>query len=169
MRSRLGKLFWVALAALAFRACAVETARVVDDSALPLLAEGDTVLVMKLRYGLRVPGSGALLVDWSPPQKGDLVMLVDVGDPPGALLRRVSAVPGEQVTLPTGKTAILGPEQYYVTAENPGNFVDSRTLGPISRRSITGKVTHTWFAKSPSTGEGSKVESEKSRILQPLL
>lgn len=151
------------------RACVVEPVRLSDDSMAPVLVDGDVALVSKLRYGLRVPGAGAMMVEWSRPQRGDLVVAVAVGDPPLSLLRRISAVPGDSVTLPDGKTATLGPDEYYLRAEASGEVMDSRRFGPVRRRSITGKVTHTWFAKKPSNEAGSKVESSGWRILQPVL
>jgi signal peptidase I len=171
MGRRFSRLFWVAMAALAFRACVFEPVRMTDDSMTPLLSDGDVAFVSKLRYGLRVPGAGTMLLEWSKPKKGDLVVVVSVGDPPVNLMRRISAVPGDQVTLPDGKVTTLPKGEYFVRASQPDDGWDSRKFGPVPRQSIIGKVTHTWLAKNPSKEEGSKVESQQSnwRVLQPIL
>ncbi len=153
------------------RACVIEPVRLTDDSMQPILAEGNVALVWKLRYGIRVPGSGAMLLEWKSPKKGDLVVAVATGDPPANLLRRISAIPGEIATLADGKQIELKKGEYFLLAERKEGVMDSRQFGPVPMRSIIGKVTHTWFSKNPSSPDGSKVESEKSswRILQPVL
>lgn len=167
---RLRKLMWVVALALTLRACALEPVRMTDDSMLPRLQDGDVALVSKLRYGLRVPGSGAMLLEWSEPRVGDLVVSVSVGEPPLNLLRRVTAVPGDTVTLPDGSQAALKEGEYFLVAEQKEGASDSRKFGPVPRRSIIGKASFVWLGKKASAGEGSKVESGKSdwRILQTL-
>lgn len=171
MKKRFSKLIWVVFAALAMRACVVEPVRMTDDSMLPVLAEGEVALISKLRYGLRIPGAGAMVVEWTAPQKDDLVVAVAVGEPPTNLLRRIAAGPGEKVTLPDGKETVLKPEEFFLRAERSEGVIDSRQFGPVLRRSIIGKASYGWVAKKPSAEAGSQVESKKSfwRKLQPLL
>lgn len=170
MGKRLGRLLWLAALALLFRACVLEPVRVTDESMTPVVLEGEIALVSKLRYGLRVPGGGALLLEWSQPRKGDLVVSVGVGDPPVNVLRRITAVPGDKVTMPDGKEAVLQEGEFFLAAEQKEGVMDSRKMGPVPRKSIVGKATYIWLTKRPSTGGGSQVESSQSgwRILQPL-
>jgi len=170
MGKRLSRLFWVLVLALCLRACVVESVRMTDDSMLPPLHEGDVVFVSKLRYGLRMPGAGAVLVEWSAPQKGDLVVSVAVGDPPLNLLRRITAVPGDKVMGLDGKELTLKEGEYFLAAEQK-DATDSRKLGPVNRKTLIGKATYVWAAKRPSSETGSRVESPKLpawRVLQPL-
>ncbi|MGZ3713020.1 MAG: signal peptidase I [Bdellovibrionota bacterium] len=171
MGKRISRLLWVVFAALTMRACVFEPVRVTDESMAPKLTEGDVVLVSKLSYGLRVPGAGAILVEWNHPKKGDLVVAVSAGEPPVDLLRRIEAIPGDKVTLPDGKEAILKPDEFFLRAEQSEGVIDSRQFGPVLRRSIIGKATYVWLSKNPSAEAGSKVESKQStwRILQPIL
>jgi signal peptidase I len=180
MGKRLSRLFWILAAALLLRACAFESVRMTDDSMQPLLRDGDVVFVSKLRYGLRVPGAGAVMLEWSEPKKGDLVVAVSIGDPPVNLLRRITAVAGEKVTGPDGKEVTLKEGEYFLAAEQKDGM-DSRKLGPVNRKAIIGKATYVWVAKRPSTEGGNQVESPeqsatsaegasstKWRVLQPL-
>lgn len=155
--------------ALVLRACVIEPVRVTDESMSPEFQEGDVVLVSKLRYGLRVPGGGAMLLEWGAPQHGDLVVAVAVGDPPLSFLRRVVAIPGDKVTLPDGKEATLKEGEYFLQAEQKEG-VDSRKIGVVSQRAIIGKASYLWIAKKSSTASSSQVESSKFewRILKPL-
>lgn len=155
------------------RSCVLETVRTSDDSMAPQVIQGDVVLVSKIRYGVRVPGSGSMLWEWSAPKKGDLVVAVSVGDPPVTLLRRILAVPGDKYLQVDGKEGILAKDQYFLGAEQKENVMDSRQFGPVSRRAILGKASYIWIPgnQSASPEGGSRVESEKSvrRFLQPLL
>jgi signal peptidase I len=167
---RISKLLWVVFAAFWMRACVVEPVRMADESMVPVLADGDVALVSKLRYGLRVPGAGTMLVEWTKPKKGDLVVAVAAGDPPVDLLRRIAAVPGDKVKQSDGKEIVLKEDEYFVLAEQSEGVMDSRQFGPVLRRSIIGKATYKWI-KNSSAEASSQVESKKSawRILQPLL
>lgn len=174
MGKRLGRLIWVAALALVLRACVLEPVRITDDSMQPRLLDGDVALVSKLRYGLRVPGAGALLLEWASPAVGDLVVSVAVGDPPVNVLRRITAVAGDKVTMPDGKEATLKEGEFWLAAEQNEGVMDSRKMGPVPRKSIVGKATHVWLAKRPSAQGGSQVESQQPersagwRFLQPL-
>jgi signal peptidase I len=166
---RIKILLLVALAALVMRACVVEPVRLTDDSMAPYLSEGDVAFVFKLSYGLRVPGSGALLWKWASPHQGDVVVAVNVGDPPVSVMRRISAGPGDVVSWEEGKNVTLKPDEYFLKAEKAEGSVDSQRFGPVPLRSIIGRVSYTWASKNPSKEGGSKVESEKPRETQPPL
>ncbi len=170
MGRRLRSLFWILAISLCLRACVFESVRMTDESMLPLLRDGDVVFVSKLRYGLRVPGAGALMAEWSAPQKGDLVVAVSIGDPPVNLLRRITAVAGDKVPGPDGKEILLKENEFFLSAEEKDGM-DSRKLGPVNRKAIIGKATYVWAPKRPVAEGGSQVESpgkSEWRVLQPL-
>lgn len=160
------KIGTVIVIAIIFRSCVLESVRGVDNSMAPTLMAGDIALVSKLSYGMRLPGVGAVIWEWSPIRKNDLVLLAEVSDPPMNLVRRISALPGEKVLLPGEKEPTTIKEGFYfVSAEQKENATDSRQFGVISRRTIVGKVTHIWLP------DDSKVKSENSKrsILQRVL
>ena len=165
MWARLRNLVWVAIAALAMRACVLEPVRMADDSMAPGFNDGDVAFIGKLIYGVRVPGAGAMLLEWAQPQKGDLVVASAVGDPPATMLRRIAAVPGEKVQLPDGAEAELKHGEYYLLADKAEGTLDSRKIGPIPRRAIIGRVAYVWnadsSAKTSSTKGVSQVDSSK--------
>ena len=126
MKRHLMKLIWAATFAITMRACVLEPVRSVDESMAPQVHSGDTILVSKLSYGVRVPGAGSILLEWKSPQKGDLVVAASVGDPPVTLLRRITAMPGEKIKLPSGEEAELKSDQYYLTADKGESTIHSR-------------------------------------------
>lgn len=171
MWKRIRLLLWAVFAAFLMRACVLEPVKLSDDSMTPTLADGDVAFVSKLRYGIRVPGAGAMLIEWREPQKGDLVVAASVGDPTVTLLRRVGAVPGEKARLDDGNVVTLKPGEYFLVADKKEGTLDSRRIGPVLRRTIIGKVTHRWTAKTPSSPGDSRVDSSepKGRTLLPVL
>ena len=97
-----------AAARLARRPVAYEIA---DHSMEPALRPGDWIL------GVRRPRA----------RRGDVVVFDHPRRPGFALVKRVTAGPGDQV----GGT-LLGPDQVWVLGDNPAaGSVDSRRLGPI--------------------------------------
>ena len=86
-----------------------------------------------------------------------------------SLLRRIVAVPGDPVKGPDGKDIRLKDGEFYLAAEQKDGL-DSRKLGPVSRKTIIGKASYLWVAKRPSSEGSSRVESSQPawRILQPL-
>jgi signal peptidase I len=155
------KLVGVAALAVCFRACVWEPVRISDDAMNPALVEGDVVFVSKIRYGLRVPGPGSMVWQWSRIRKGDLVMVSGAGDPPITVVRRVEALPGERVKSPDdGKEITLAYDQYLLSMDHETKAegaVLPRIIGPVRRQAVVGKVTHIWL---PSEA---RVESGKPR------
>lgn len=100
-------------------------------SMLPAYSPGQRLVVNRFAYLLR------------PPREGDVVVVcrgrrLD--------LKRVTAVPGDRVIL-QGADRVLGPDEWFVTGDNPGESTDSRHYGPVRGRDILGKV---WFAYKAS-------------------
>lgn len=73
----------------------------------PTVQVGDQVCVSKIAYGLRVPASHAYVVRGSAPARGDVVVLASPTDGE-VLLKRVVAVPGDDVEVGSGHVTING-------------------------------------------------------------
>lgn len=99
MSSIFKKIIFAFVLALCLRACVFETFKVSGTAMAPAVFPNDTVIASKVSYGVRVPGSGELLVQWSDIQPGDLVVVSGVGDPPMTLLRRIAAVGESEVSV----------------------------------------------------------------------
>jgi signal peptidase I len=134
--------------ALGLRACVVEPVRVNDDAMSPKYREGDVLYINKLTYGLRVPGSGAILWDWVSPQRGDVVVVASVGDPPRTILRKISAREGDKFPKGQELDFVLRPNEFGLGAEQEEFDQDARKLGPIPRRTILGTPLWVWRKNS---------------------
>lgn len=85
---------------------------------------GRVILVNKLSYGLRPPGSAAYLIRWSAPKTGDIVIF---------------ATPfGDIAVKRCGE--INPPNYFYALGDNSSHSYDSRSYGPVPIDNIVGKV-----------------------------
>src|SRR4028119_1252094 len=73
----------------------------------PTIQEGDRVVVNKLAYDLKIPFTTKAIAKWGDPQRGDIVVLFSPAD--GIrLVKRVVAIPGDQVELRDNQLLING-------------------------------------------------------------
>jgi signal peptidase I len=96
-------------------------------SMLRAYAPGDRLLVEHLTYRLREPRVGDAVVVRQPGTEGRLD------------LKRIAAAPGSTVSI-KGERAVLGYHDWYVLGDNLAESTDSRTLGPVKRADIVGRV-----------------------------
>ncbi len=118
----------------------------------PNFYEKDYLIIDEISYRFREPLRGEVIVLRSPEQ------------PEVFLLKRVIGLPGDQVTYQNGKIFInqnhldesqylknilteanpegvqLKENEFYVLGDNRGLSLDSRILGPINKKYITGRV-----------------------------
>jgi signal peptidase I len=96
-----------ALALLAARSSLADHYYVPTGSMTPTVLPGDRVVVNKLAYGLRVPFSDITAARFAGPGRGDVVVLRSPEDGI-TLLKRVVAIPGDEVAVLNGRLTING-------------------------------------------------------------
>ena len=96
-------------------------------SMLRAYAPADRLLVERLSYRLREPRVGDAVVVRQPGTDGRLD------------LKRIAAAPGSTVTV-RGAPVVLGYHEWFVLGDNLAESTDSRTLGPVKRGDIVGRV-----------------------------
>ena len=85
------------LVALLLRSFVVEAFEIPSGSMIPTLAVGDQIFVNKMVYGVRVPFTTTRLVDFSVPERGDVIVFVCPLPPNEDYIKRVIGLPGETV------------------------------------------------------------------------
>ena len=93
------------LAVLSARSSFADHYYVPSGSMLPTVEIRDRLVVNKLAYGLRVPFTELYLMQFEGPQSGDVVVL-ESPDGGTILLKRVVAIPGDQVEVRGGKLTL---------------------------------------------------------------
>lgn len=138
----------------------VDIMRVTGDSMEPALHDGNLVVINKLAYGLVIPFSSRLLIQWASPKKGDIVIYLYNDN---YVIKRCCAtgsIPLEysndsQYTLIVeGEKYPLSERQYHLMYEsksvpygtilaigdNHSVSVDSRSYGFVPEKNILGKA-----------------------------
>ena len=99
------------------------------ESMLQAYSPGDRLFVEAITYRLR------------PPRVGEVVVVRQPGSDGRLDLKRLLAGPGATVAV-RGEPRVLGEDEWFVVGDNLDASTDSRTLGPVSRQRIAGRV---WF------------------------
>ncbi|MEA3640045.1 MAG: signal peptidase I [Lamprobacter sp.] len=89
--------FPVILIVLLLRSFVVEPFRIPSGSMMPTLLVGDFILVNKFSYGLRWPVLNSKFLDLGEPERGDVIVFRFPRDESVDYIKRVIAVPGDQV------------------------------------------------------------------------
>lgn len=106
-----GFLLFVAVM-LVFRSAVADWNQVPSGSMLPSILVGDRIVVDKLAYDLRVPFTLLRLASWRQPQRGDVVTFSSPEDD-RLLVKRVVAVPGDEVSMQHNRLIINGEQADY--------------------------------------------------------
>jgi signal peptidase I len=151
----------------AVEAVVAEPVRVMGNSMRPTLLPGDRILLNKLAYGLRLPGTDRWLLRWGAPRRGDVVVLLMPGDG-RSLVKRVVGGPGDTLevrdghlcvngepdgdsTAPTGFVPVRVPEgSYFVMGDNRGISLDSRAFGCVEAGRVQGRVAAVLLSLDPA-------------------
>ena len=97
---------------LVFRSAVGDWNQVPSGSMLPSILVGDRIVVDKLAYDLRLPFTLMRLASWHAPERGDVVTFTSPED--GRLLvKRVVAVPGDEVSMHHNRLTINGASATY--------------------------------------------------------
>ncbi len=130
--------------------------KVQGQSMYPTIHDGDFLVTEKISYRL------------GEPKRGQIVVLKNPRDESVDFIKRIIAIPGDQIRieqnkfflnggvlnepyLPPGTKAVgesflkdgdtytLGPNQYFVAGDNRENSSDSREFGPIGKEKLIGR------------------------------
>ncbi len=97
----------VVVATSAFRSAIADWNVVPTGSMRPSIVAGDRIWVNKLAYGLRVPFTDWQLLNWSQPQRGEVVVFF-APDAGPRMVKRVIGVPGDTIQLYGNRLIING-------------------------------------------------------------
>ncbi len=91
-------LFPVILMVFVLRSFLFEPFKIPSGSMIPTLEIGDLILVNKFHYGVRLPVINKKIIPINTPQRGDVMVFRYPVDPSIDFIKRVVAVPGDEVS-----------------------------------------------------------------------
>ncbi len=97
---------------LVFRSAIADWNQVPSGSMLPSILVGDRIVVDKLAYDLRLPFTHVRLASWRAPNRGDVVTFTSPEDQ-RLLVKRVVAVPGDEVSMQHNQLTVNGVSARY--------------------------------------------------------
>lgn len=103
------------LLVLSLRWAVLEPFVIPSGSMIPNLLIHDHIVVKKFAYGLHVPFSNKWLLQWSQPQRGDIVVFKYPENPEIYYIKRLIGLPGDVVEVRNGQISING-EKLKLTA-----------------------------------------------------
>ncbi|AFY00517.1 signal peptidase I [Bdellovibrio bacteriovorus] len=77
-----------------------------SGSMIPNLLIHDHILVKKFAYGLHIPFSDKWLVQWSTPQRGDVVVFKYPENPDVYYIKRLIGLPGDRIEVRAGRITV---------------------------------------------------------------
>jgi signal peptidase I len=101
-------LFPVILAVFVLRSFLFEPFKIPSGSMIPTLLVGDLILVNKFTYGIRLPVINTKLTEGNAPQRGDVMVFRYPPRPSLDYIKRVAALPGDEVAYLNKRLSING-------------------------------------------------------------
>ncbi len=131
LRQEVGKMPWWVEYAVSFfpvilfvfllRSFLVEPFRIPSGSMLPTLQSGGLILVNKFTYGIRLPVIDTKVIPLGSPKRGDVMVFRYPVDPSVDYIKRVVAIPGDEVAYLNKKLFINGKE---VPTKRDGDYFE---------------------------------------------
>ena len=121
------------LAIFAFRWSVMSPYHVPTASMEPTIKIGDRLLANKLAYNLKLPFTDLVLVGWSTPRKGDIVVFRYPKDRDIDYVKRVVAVAGDEVELREDVLYVNGQEQTRLDHNNDRSILDDTENPDVKR------------------------------------
>lgn len=138
----------LALAILAASRLLLGPVFIPSESMEPTLTPGDVLLVNRLAYGTGLSWYGATLLQWSSPDKGDIVVFKVPAAArtkvQGYLIKRVVATAGDTLEVRGNKLVLNGA---------PATYVRSNDY-PASTETLAGLAHDVWLGKPLATNFG---------------
>jgi signal peptidase I len=124
--------------ALFIRTFVVQAFKIPSGSMVPTLTIGDHILVTKFLYDIKVPFWDKILIKFSPPQRGDIIVFKFPEDESKDFIKRVIGLPGDTIEIRSKRVWINGEllAESYTQHVDPGiiaHQIQPRdNLGPLA-------------------------------------
>lgn len=163
--------------AIIIRAFIVQSFVIPSGSMLETLQIGDHILVPRFSYSLKIPYTHIALIEFSEPERGDIIVFEYPKDPSEDFIKRVIGTPGDTVEVRNKDVYVNGEKldepyvqhtdpnfqtmrdnmaprtvpkgKYFVMGDNRDESLDSRFWGFVDKSAVVGKA---WMIYWSSNG-----------------
>ncbi len=111
------------LLVLGVRWALVEPFVIPSGSMIPNLLIHDHIIVQKAAYGLHVPFANPWIVQWSQPQRGEIIVFKYPENPDVYYIKRLIGLPGDKVDVQNGRITVNGEKFTLTPYESPADEV----------------------------------------------
>jgi signal peptidase I len=94
--------------AMALRAFVIEAFKIPSGSMIPTLQVGDHIFVNKFSYGPAIPWTKTRIFSRMPPERGDVMVFAFPEHPEQDFIKRIVAIPGDELRTKGGRPVING-------------------------------------------------------------
>ena len=116
--------------ALLIRAYVIQAFKIPSGSMIPTLVIGDHILVNKFIYGTKIPFSETMVLEFTKPEKGNIIVFKYPEDPTRDFIKRVVAVEGDVVESKNKTIYVNGKQVSEPYAQHTDNSIRPMGIEP---------------------------------------
>jgi len=116
--------------ALLIRAYVIQAFKIPSGSMIPTLVIGDHILVNKFIYGTKIPFSETMVLEFTKPEKGNIIVFKYPEDPTRDFIKRVVAVEGDVVESRNKTIYVNGKQTSEPYAQHTDNSIRPMGIEP---------------------------------------
>ena len=145
-----GGMFWILFIIFVFRSFLFEPFKIPSGSMEPTLQNGDLILVNKYSYGVRLPVLNKKILDVQQVQRGDAVVFKYPENPKINYIKRVIALPDDEVLFSAGRFVINGKALEYQNLNKTNYGHDNGIPYEVFTEKLDNKIHQIQFAQNPN-------------------
>ncbi|MEK6582185.1 MAG: signal peptidase I [Nitrospirota bacterium] len=116
--------------ALLIRAYIIQAFKIPSGSMIPTLVIGDHILVNKFLYGTKIPFSETMVLEFTKPEKGNIIVFKYPEDPTRDFIKRIIAVEGDVVESKNKTIYVNGKQTSEPYAQHTDNSIRPMGIEP---------------------------------------
>lgn len=154
VKSEILSYVFIFLGVFGFKSTFFEPNHIPSGSMLPTMAIGDFIIVNKMKYGLKVPFTEwfmdpVYITSFTPPERGDIVVFEYPKDDSILFVKRIVAMPGDEIQAFDNRLFINGKEikEEDVSSDDAKEYLElydekGRPMDMSFHKVMTGKTKH---------------------------
>jgi len=116
--------------ALLIRAYVIQAFKIPSGSMIPTLVIGDHILVNKFLYGTKIPFSETMVLEFTKPEKGNIIVFKYPEDPTRDFIKRIIAVEGDVVESKNKTIYVNGKQTSELYTQHTDNSIRPMGIEP---------------------------------------